>query len=85
MLKAEFQIISSVYNELSKQMEQSKLQVNKDTPVFSVVKEVSMPVIRSSPKRSQMVLIFGFVGLILSILYVIAKEPITQIIKEINS
>ena len=85
MLKAEFQIINSVYTELSKQMEQSKLQVNKDTPVFSVVKEVSMPVKRSSPKRSQMVLIFGFVGLILSILYVIAKEPITQIIKEINS
>ena len=85
MLKAEFPIINSVYTELSKQMEQSKLQVNKDTPVFSVVKEVSMPVIRSSPKRSQMVLIFGFVGLILSILYVIAKEPITQIIKEINS
>ena len=85
MLKAEFQIINSVYTELSKQMEQSKLQVNKDTPVFSVVKEVSMPVKRSSPKRSQMVLIFGFMGLILSISYVIAKEPVTQIIKEINS
>lgn len=85
MLKAEFQIINSVYTELSKQMEQSKLQVNKDTPVFSVVKEVSMPVKRSSPKRTLMVLIFGFVGLIFSILYVIAKEPITQIIKEINS
>ena len=84
-LKAEFQIINSVYTELAKQMEQSKLQVNKDTPVFSVVKEVSMPVIRSSPKRSQMVLIFGFMGLIISILYVIAKEPVTQIIKEINS
>ena len=85
MLKAEFQIINSVYTELSKQMEQSKLQVNKDTPVFSVVNEVSMPVERSSPKRAQMVLIYGFVGLIVSILYVIAKEPITQIIKEINS
>ncbi len=84
-LKAEFQIINSVYTELSKQMEQSKLQVNKDTPVFSVVKEVSMPVLRSSPKRLQIVLIFGFMGLIVSILYVLAKEPITKIIKEINS
>ena len=85
MLKAEFQIINSVYTELSKQMEQSKLQVNKDTPVFSVVKEVSMPVTRSSPKRSQMVLVFGFIGLVISILYVIVKEPAAQIIKEINS
>ena len=85
MLKAEFQIINSVYTELSKQIEQSKLQVNKDTPVFSVVKEVSMPVTRSSPKRSQMVLVFGFIGLVISILYVIVKEPAAQIIKEINS
>ena len=85
MLKAEFQIINSVYTELSKQMEQSKLQVNKDTPVFSVVKEVSMPVTRSSPKRSLMVLVFGFIGLVISILYVIVKEPAAQIIKEINS
>ena len=84
-LKAEFQIINSVYTELSKQMEQSKLQVNKDTPVFSVVKEVSMPVTRSSPKRAQMVVIFGFMGLAVSILYVIAKDPAAQIIKEINS
>jgi len=84
-LKAEFQIINSVYTELSKQMEQSKLQVNKDTPVFSVVQEVSMPVTRSSPKRAQMVVIFGFMGLAVSILYVIAKDPAAQIIKEINS
>ena len=84
-LKAEFQIINSVYTELSKQMEQSKLQVNRDTPVFSVIKQVSMPVKRSSPKRTLMVLIFAFIGLFFSILYVIAKEPATQIIREINS
>ena len=30
--------------ELSKQVEQRKLQVSEDTPVFSIVKEASMPV-----------------------------------------
>ena len=45
-LRAEFQIINSVYTELSKQLEQSKLQVNQDTPVFSIVKEASMPVLK---------------------------------------
>ena len=84
-LKAEFQIVNSVYTELSKQLEQSKLQVNQDTPVFSVVKEASMPVFRSSPKKIQMVLIFGVSGLFISVLYLIGKEPLTQIIKEINS
>ncbi len=84
-LKAEFQIINSVYTELSKQMEQSKLQVNKDTPVFSIVQEVSMPVKISSPKRAEMVFIFGFIGLLASISYTLVKSPLVKILKEINS
>ena len=84
-LEADFQIINAVIVELSKQVEQRKLQVSENTPVFSVIKEANMPVRRSSPKRTQMVLIYGFMGLAVSILYVIAKDPAAQIIKEINS
>ena len=84
-LEAEFQIINAVMIELSKQVEQRKLQVSEDTPVFSIVKEASMPVKRSSPKRTQMVLIFGFIGLILSISYVIVEKPVRSVIEEIIS
>ena len=84
-LEAEFQIINAVMIELSKQVEQRKLQVSEDTPVFSIVKEASMPVKRSSPKRTQMVLIFGFIGLVTSISYTLAKSTVTQVLKELNS
>ena len=84
-LEAEFQIINAVMIELSKQVEQRKLQVSEDAPVFSIVKEASMPVKRSSPKRTQMVFIFGFIGLVLSVLYILVREPVGQILKEINS
>ena len=84
-LEAEFQIINAVMIELSKQVEQRKLQVSEDTPVFSIVKEASMAVKRSSPKRTQMILIFGFIGLVTSISYTLIKSPIAQILKEINS
>ena len=84
-LEAEFEIINAVMIELSKQVEQRKLQVSEDTPVFSIIKEASMPVRRSSPKRIQMVLIFGFIGLIASSLYVLIKKPAQSIIKEITS
>ena len=77
-LEAEFQIINAVMIELSKQVEQRKLQVSEDTPVFSIVKEASMPVERSSPKRTQMVLIFGFIGLIASVSYTLVKSPIAK-------
>jgi uncharacterized protein involved in exopolysaccharide biosynthesis len=84
-LEAEFQIINAVMIELSKQVEQRKLQVSEDTPVFSIVKEASMPVIRSSPKRTQMVLIFGFIGFVLSAVFVIIKDPLTTILKKVRS
>ena len=84
-LKAEFQIINSVYTELSKQLEQSKLQVNRDTPVFSIVKEASMPVKKSSPKRTVIVLVSGFLGFVISAFWVISRDTIKKVIKEVNS
>ena len=84
-LEAEFQIINAVIIELSKQVEQNKLQVSRDTPVFSIVKEASMPVLRSSPKRTLIVLIFGFIGFFISTLVVVLKRPFKNIINEINS
>ena len=38
-LESEFAIISSVVEDISKQVEQAKLQLNKDTPVFSTIQE----------------------------------------------
>ena len=84
-LEAEFQIINAVMIELSKQVEQRKLQVSEDTPVFSIVKEASMPVKRSSPKRTLVVLIFGFVGIIVSVFYILIKDPFKQILNKISS
>ena len=84
-LEAEFQIINAVVTELSKQVEQSKLQVSKDTPVFSTIKEAVIPVEKTSPKRTQIVLIFGFIGLIISIISVLIFQPLKKILLEIQS
>ena len=84
-LQAEFEIINAVMVELSKQVEQRKLQVSEDTPVFSIIKEASMPVKRSSPKRTQLVLIYGFLGLVVSIFYTLTKDPLKKYLKEIIS
>tara|TARA_Y100001935_G_scaffold147269_1_gene121650 strand:+ start:1 stop:990 length:990 start_codon:yes stop_codon:yes gene_type:complete len=84
-LEAEFEIINAVMIELSKQVELRKLRVSEDAPVFSIIKEASMPVKRSSPKRTQMVLIYVFVGLISSVLYALIKKPARSIIKDVIS
>ena len=84
-LEAEFSLVSSVYQELAKQLEQSKLQVSKDTPIFSVIKPVTIPNTRSAPKRAQMVLIYLFIGIVLGSGYVLIKEPVKSLLQEIKS
>ena len=83
-LEAEFQIISAVVTELSKQVEQAKLQVSKDTPVFITIKEALVPNLRTSPKRTRLVLIFGLVGFIISCTYILIKDYFKNIYYEIN-
>lgn len=84
-LEAEFGIVNAVYQELAKQLEQSKLQVSRDTPVFSVIKPVTIPNQRSAPKRSLMVIIYAFIGLVIGCGYVLVKEPVAKILKEIKA
>jgi len=84
-LQSELQVANSVFENVVTQLEQVKLQVTKDTPVFSIVKPVVYPNEKSEPKRSQILIIWLFLGAVLSIGFVLVKEPIQNIIKKINS
>ena len=84
-LEAELQIATSVFQNVVTQLEQVKLQVAKDTPVFSFLKPVLVPTEKSAPKRSLIVIIWLFLGVIVSIGYLLAKEPLLDMIKQIKN
>ena len=84
-IESELSIAQTVVQQLASQVEQAKLQVNKDTPVFTTIKPVTVPFEKSSPKRSQIVIIYLFLGFIISSGYVLVKDPLIEIIKSIKS
>jgi uncharacterized protein involved in exopolysaccharide biosynthesis len=84
-LESEVNISESIVQQLASQVEQAKLQVNKDTPVFTTIKPVTIPFERSAPKRSLIVIIFLFLGFVLSCGYILIKEPASAILKSIKS
>ena len=84
-LESEVNISESIVQQLASQVEQAKLQVNKDTPVFTTIKPVTIPFERSAPKRSLIVIIFAFMGLVFSIGFILIKEPVKEILKSIRS
>ena len=78
-LERQLNIASSVTEQLASQVEQAKLQVNKDTPVFTVFEPVTVPLQRSSPKRKLIVIGFIFVDLFLSTLFLVVSKPVTDL------
>ena len=84
-LEAELQIATSVFQNVVTQLEQVKLQVAKDTPVFSFLKPVVVPTEKSAPKRSLIVVIWLFFGVVVSIGYLLAKEPMLDMMKQIKN
>ena len=84
-IESEVNISASIVQQLASQVEQAKLQVNKDTPVFTTIQPVTIPFERSAPKRFLIVIVFGFLGIISSLGYVLVKEPLNEILKSIKS
>ena len=84
-LDSEVNILESIVQQLASQVEQAKLQVNKDTPVFTTIQPVTIPYERSAPKRSLIVIAYAFFGLVLSSGYVLVKQPAKEILKSIRS
>lgn len=56
-LSDEYDIITSVYKGLAQQLEQAKISVKEQTPVFTVLEPAKVPDKKSSPKQG---LVLGF-------------------------
>jgi len=73
-LQSEFSMASSVYTELAKQLETQKIQVKEDTPVFTIIEPVAVPLDKSKPKRPVILIIWTFLGGIVGVGMVFGKQ-----------
>ena len=73
-LQADYDLAFSVYSELAKQLETQQLQVKKDTPLFTVLKPVTIPNEKSAPKRAIILVVYLFLGFVLSLGVVLGKK-----------
>lgn len=73
-LESEYSLQFNLYNDLARQVELARIQVNKETPIFSIIEDVNIPAKRSKPNKPLIVLIFIFFGIIFSILFISYKD-----------
>lgn len=84
-LQSEYDIAYSVYSELAKQLETQRIQVKEDTPVFTVLKPVSVPMEKSKPKRPMILLIWTFLGGIIGVATVFGKGYYAEVKEQWNT
>jgi len=63
-LQADFLLTQTVFNDLSKQLEQAKIKVSEESPVFKILEPARIPLRKSDPKRSLILLGFIVAGLL---------------------
>lgn len=73
-LQNEYQLAFEVYSNLAQQLEQARIKVKEDTPVFSVIQPVTVPQERTKPKRKIILIIWIFLGGVVAIGWVFASQ-----------
>ncbi|MPM97289.1 hypothetical protein SDC9_144462 [bioreactor metagenome] len=78
-LQSEYDIAFTIYSELAKQREQAQLSMKEEKPILTVVNPVIVPLEKSAPRRSTILTVFLFLGLISSTGWVLGKPFIKDL------
>lgn len=62
-LENEYTLAFSLYSELARQREQARIKVKEDTPVFTVLEPVTVPIEKAAPKRARTMVLSLILGL----------------------
>lgn len=73
-LNSEYSLQNGIYAELSKKLEQAKINVKEETPIFTVIKPVSVPTEKSQPNRPLILAVSAFAGIIAGVVYIFGKD-----------
>lgn len=74
----EYNLAFEVYKGLATQLEQAKIKVKEETPVFTVLEPVKVPVENSKPRRLIYIGVFIFLGLLSSIAIILINKNLSK-------
>lgn len=78
-LNDNYTLAREIYQSLSQQKEQAEISVKKDTPAFSVIEPVKVPVEKTSPRRFLIMVISFFLGVLLGVSIILGRKAIGRL------
>lgn len=82
-IQTKYGVANTVFQELAKQLEQAKIQVKKDTPVFTVIQPVTVPIVKSKPNKTFLISVFVFSGFLFGLFLIYLIEYFNTFLKKI--
>jgi uncharacterized protein involved in exopolysaccharide biosynthesis len=73
-LQSEFTLASTLHTSLAQQLEQAKMKVQENTPVFKVIEPAKVALQKSSPKMSLILVGMTFLGGFLGLGYIFGRS-----------
>jgi len=70
-LQSQYDLAFDIYNSMSQRREQARLKVQEQTPVFTIIQPVSVPLQKSAPNTVLILFIFGFTGIVMALCWVL--------------
>ena len=82
--QAEYDLAFGVYSELAKQLETQQIKVKEETPVFTILEPVSIPLDHSKPKRGGILFLWTFLGFIVGVAIVFIENYMIQFMSKMR-
>ena len=77
-LQSEYNLSYNVYLELAKQLESQKIQVKEDTPIFTIIEPVSIPLQKSKPNSTMILAVWSFLGIIIGVVIIFVRDFVSN-------
>ncbi|MBC8152981.1 MAG: lipopolysaccharide biosynthesis protein [Bacteroidetes bacterium] len=77
-LEAEHDLSQSLYSELSRQYEQTRIRVQEETPILTVLEPPKVSARRSEPRRTLTVLIFAGLGFLAGVGWIFGGTVVSR-------
>lgn len=69
-LESEYNLAFTLYEGVSQQYEQLKIEASEQLLTLQFIEEIKVPILRNQPRRVQIMIIFTFLGLLLTLLII---------------
>lgn len=70
-LQNEMELKFQLYNSCAQQLQLAKAKVQQETPVCTIIDPPSVPLKRSKPSKAMLTVVFGFLGGVAGIIYIL--------------